>query len=131
MLHSSKQLAVFDNAAASSDELEDDIRAMSASCLEHLPDKPREELFDPVEDRDSSSKARLTESKCTVFCKVEADRDALGVVGFALVVRREDFVLDALARLLVLFVPPDIRIERSFGEEDLTLDFMNSSYLEH
>src|SRR4029077_17449205 len=72
--------------------LQHEVRTMSARSFEHLPQEGGDESLDPIEDFDSSSKARETESKVSVLCKVEAYCDSFGMVRFSLVVGSEDFM---------------------------------------
>lgn len=127
VLYPSKQLAMIDNASCVSDGLQDDVAAMSASSLEHLTYESRDKPLDPVQNLDRSSKTRQAERQRAVFCQVEGDCDAFGMVGFSLVVCRQDLVFGVLAVPFVRAVPLSVSQVSRRVHPDFTLDVVDLS----
>src|ERR1700751_2839345 len=101
-----------DNTPCISNSGKDDIRIVSASRLEHLLKQVGDESFDPVEDLDSSSKARETESKRAVVRKVETYGNSFCMVGFPLVVCSQNLVLGVFRGGFVHGVPFGVGVSR-------------------
>lgn len=59
---------------------------MSASRFEHLAQKAWDELFNPIDDFDCSSKAIDAESEVTMLREMETKCNTFGVIRLALVI---------------------------------------------